>query len=193
MGMLPTSQVSMRADARRNYERLLNSAKVAFAETGTDVSLDDIARGAGVGNATLYRHFPTRDALLEAVLRELHEVMKTKAPVLLAEPDARAALDVWLTDFVDYSRTFRGLPDSVTASLNDPKSSLYASCREMLETAALLLRRAQSAGSVRMDIDATDLCAQAAGIAWACEKIGADGTREGRLLAMLSDGLRATG
>lgn len=191
MGMVPDSQVLRRADARRNYERVLCAAKDAFSEHGTDVSLDKIARSAGVGNATLYRHFPTRDALLKTVLREQQEGLKANAESLLTHPDPGAALDLWIRAFLEYVRAFRGLPDSVSRATRDPTSSLYASCHAILETAGVLLRNAQSAGSIRNDIDATELCAQTMAVAWAGEMTGANSLRQERLLSILSDGLRA--
>ncbi|HEY4458470.1 MAG TPA: helix-turn-helix domain-containing protein, partial [Pseudonocardiaceae bacterium] len=100
----PTRRV--RADAKRNYERLLTAARDAFTEHGTEASLDAIAQQAGVGNATLYRHFPTRETLLEAVLHERFEQLAAHEQTLLSAPDPACALASWLTEFVDYTKTF---------------------------------------------------------------------------------------
>ncbi|WP_443613007.1 TetR/AcrR family transcriptional regulator [Actinomadura madurae] len=98
----------MRADARRNYERLITTARVAFMENGTGASLDDIAKRAGVGSGTLYRHFPTRDALLHAVLRERIDGLLAHAEELLADPDPDAALGLWLRTYLSGAATPRG-------------------------------------------------------------------------------------
>jgi AcrR family transcriptional regulator len=98
----------MRADARRNYERLITTARIAFMENGTGASLDDIAKRAGVGSGTLYRHFPTRDALLHAVLRERIDGLLAHADELLAEPDPDAALGLWLRTYLSGAATPRG-------------------------------------------------------------------------------------
>src|SRR5881227_1228774 len=103
--------MGMRADARRNYERLLAAARAAFAEHGVDASLDDIARSAGVGPGTLYRHFPTRHALLEAVLGDAQATLLAEAEKLATEPDPDAALLTWMRGLATHSRTFRGLAE----------------------------------------------------------------------------------
>src|SRR5690606_31525652 len=116
-GRWPMDTRPMRADARRNYERLIETARTAFAEHGTDASLDDIAKRAGVGSGTLYRHFPTRDALLHAVLRDRIDGLLAHADELLSEPAhdpedearcAEAALDRWLRTYLAGAATPRG-------------------------------------------------------------------------------------
>src|SRR5213083_2740800 len=103
----------MRADARRNYERLLAAARAAFAEHGVDASLDDIARSAGVGPGTLYRHFPTRQALLERVLQEAQGVLVAAAEADADLADPHAALVSWLRRLADHSMSFRGLAEAL--------------------------------------------------------------------------------
>src|SRR6266702_4679594 len=103
----------MRADARRNYQALLSAANAAFIEQGADdASLEEIARRAGVGIGTLYRHFPTRQALLEAVYRDQVEVMSARAEELLADAPPGEALVAWLRALVDFGRTKRMLTRS---------------------------------------------------------------------------------
>jgi AcrR family transcriptional regulator len=180
----------MRADARRNYEKLLASAEAAFSRYGVDASLEDIARSAGVGIGTLYRHFPTRDALLEALMAERFEASRARAEELLHEPDPVRAVTAWLREFVQSSTTYRGLPASVAAVLNDPTSHLYASCHAMRAAAEQLLVRAQESGAIRTDVPPADVFLMASAVGWAGEQV-TDPVRTERLLDLLVDGLRA--
>jgi AcrR family transcriptional regulator len=180
----------MRADARRNYEQLLVQAEAAFSRDGVDASLEDIARVAGVGIGTLYRHFPTRDALLEALLSERFEQARASADELLTAKDPTRAVAEWLRVFIRGAGAYRGLPGSVTAVLNDPRSQLHASCQAMRDAAGELLARAQAAGGMRADISATDVFLMASAIGWAGEQVTDDPARTDRLLELLVDGLR---
>jgi len=182
----------VRAHARRNYEQLLTSAREAFAEHGTEASLRDVARRAGVGIGTLYRHFPTREALLEALLRSRFDALQERAGGLLGAASARDGLLVWLGELAVGSTTYRGLPESVMTALRDETSQLHASCAAMRAAGAALLRRAQEAGEVRADVTADQLLALAAGLAWAGERLPGPAATVEHLLAVVMDGL-ATG
>jgi AcrR family transcriptional regulator len=185
-----TSNRPMRADARRNYARLLDEARRAFADRGTDASLDEIARRAGVGIGTLYRHFPTREALLEALLRERFDGLTTLARNLLDATRPRAALLEWMRAFVDGISTFRGLTAALITPLRDETSDLFAACHAMRDAGAGLLARAQRAGQVRADVDAPELFTLLSGIAWANERSpDADPQRVDRLLDLVLHGL----
>lgn len=157
---------SMRADARRNYERLLAAALAAFAERGADdVSLEEIARRAGVGIGTLYRHFPTRPALLEAVYRDQVEALGALAGKLLAAESPGAALAEWVKALAEFSRTKRGLSKELMA--NSPYLPL---CKTVIsESSNALLERAQQAGAARSDITGSDLYRMAHGLVMAAE------------------------
>ena len=100
---------AMRADARRNHERLLTEARAAFAEHGTDASLEDVARRAGVGIGTLYRHFPNRDALVSAVFEDAVDELLTRSRQLLTDPEPCAALVTWLREMVTCRTSRRNL------------------------------------------------------------------------------------
>lgn len=180
----------MRADARRNYDLLLATARQAFDKHGVEASLEDIAKTAGVGIGTLYRHFPTRDALLEALLSTQFEKARASADELLTAADPVAAITTWIRGYVLGATTFRGLPDSVAAVLTDPTSQLYASCHAMQETAIKLLTRAQEEGLVRTDVSAFDAFLMANAISWAGDKVPGDPERTNRLLDLMMDGLR---
>ncbi len=171
-----------RADARRNFDALIEAGREAFAEHGVDASLEDIARRAGVGIGTLYRNFPTRDALVEAVYLDEVAGVASFADELDELPpfDALAA---WLRRFADYASRKRVLLDGLNRD-----SELLQTCREvMYQSGEPLLRRAQTAGLVRADIgidDAVRLVAGVAGVAFPSPE-----QRE-RVVDMALDGLR---
>src|SRR5262250_3013922 len=143
----------MRSDARRNYERLLAAAWAAFAERGSDdVSLEEIARRAGVGIGTLYRHFPNRQCLLEAVYRDQVVALGGRAAKLLAAESPADALAEWLRDLVVFSSTKRSLTKELLAVL-DTESSFLPVCKTVIgQSTGALLERAQQAGVVRADV-----------------------------------------
>jgi AcrR family transcriptional regulator len=153
-----------RVDAERNRERLLATAKAAFAKRGTGASLEEIARETGVGIGTLYRHFPTRDALVAAVYRNETEQLAGAAKTLSATHRPLEALEMWLNSFVDYMATKRGLL-AVLDSLTGGASALYAASTEQMTTALrMLMDRAVASGEARVDIDALDLLRAVAGV-----------------------------
>jgi AcrR family transcriptional regulator len=156
----------MRADARKNYDHLLAVARDVVAEQGADASLRNVARKAGVGLGTLYRHFPTREALLGALLRTSFDELTAKAGALEASSSIEAALVAWLRDFVVCAHKYRGVVSAMTAAIADPESALHASCVAMRAAGTQLLARAQAEGTARADIDGTDLFALAAALAW---------------------------
>jgi AcrR family transcriptional regulator len=180
-----------RVDARRNYERLLAEARKAITADGVNASLEGIARAAGVGIGTLYRHFPTREALLGAVLREHFAGLAARAEELQGAegPGARAALAVWLREFAEASTTVRGLSAVVVAALRDEGSELHAACDQMRAAVARLLARAQDQAGVRRDTGTGDVLAMAYAIAWVSEQMPANTDLTGRLMILLIDGL----
>jgi AcrR family transcriptional regulator len=182
-----TIQRPMRADARRNYEQILSVAKEVFAEDGPDASLEEIARRAGVGVGTLYRHFPTRFALQEAVLRDGIDELTAKADEFVDSPSPGDALTQWLqAQLVNDSRN-HGLGAAVVAS--NPEWNSSGSCQRMNASAAALLNRAQAAGEIRTDIDAPSLLHLVHGIALAHQH-APDTVQAEKLLAIMVDGLR---
>lgn len=178
-----------RVDAERNRERLLTTAKATFAKRGTSASLEEIARETGVGIGTLYRHFPTRDALVAAVYRNETEQLASAAKTLSAEHPPLQALELWLNLFVDYMATKRGL-HAVLDSLAGGTSALYADSAEQM-TAALrtLVDRAVASGAARVEIDALDLLRAVAGVSQG--GAGADwGVNAKKVVAILVAGIR---
>jgi AcrR family transcriptional regulator len=181
----------LRADARRNYERLLTAATEAFAEHGADdTSLEEIARRAGVGIGTLYRHFPTRQALLEAVYRDQVEAVRVRAEELLASEAPGEALADWLRVLVAFSSTKRNLTSALLESFGKD-SELLSSCSAVICGAAeILLARAQEAGVARADADARDLIRLVHAVNIASQHTSADPGQSDRLLGLILDGLR---
>jgi AcrR family transcriptional regulator len=185
--MTTSAQRPMRADARRNYERLLGEAKTAFLEHGAEASLEEIARRAGVGIGTLYRHFPTRLALQEAVYHDEVDRLCVAARTLLETEPPGEALGAWMRDFAAYASSRRGLMQTLKEVI-DKRSELFDRCHnEIREAAGAVLADAQEAGTARPEVTAADLLRLTHGISVATER---DPDSAGRLLSFLLDGLR---
>ncbi|GLZ46741.1 TetR family transcriptional regulator [Actinomycetospora sp. NBRC 106375] len=156
----------MRADARRNHDQLLVAARAVVGEHGAEASLREVARRAGVGLGTLYRHFPTRDALLEGLLRTEFDALAARAAELGTAASPREALVTWLREGVAWTVEYRGATELMVAAIEDPDSALHASCVAMRAAGTGLLTRAQEAGAARADLDGTDLFALISAMAW---------------------------
>lgn len=179
-----------RADSLRNRDRLLTAAKAAFGEAGAEAPLEDIARRAGVGIGTLYRHFPTREALVAAVYAREIEQLAASADALLAEGPAGRALGAWLNLLIDYMATKRVIAPALRADPGEG-SRLYASSGStILETLKRLTDAAHAAGDIRADIGFEDILRMMSGLSQGYEQPGWDaGAR--RLLSVMMAGLRA--
>ncbi|MFE3717200.1 TetR/AcrR family transcriptional regulator [Streptomyces cyaneofuscatus] len=179
----------MRADARRNVEKIVAAAGALISEHGADASLEEVARRAGVGSATLHRHFPSRQALLEAVFRDRVEVLCAKAGDLLAEPDPGNALSTWLRAVAAHAVANRGLGASL---MRDADPTLGETCHDMITNAGdALLTRAREADAVRPGITITQLLKLVGAIALATEQDTDGLTEADLLLAIAIDGVRA--
>ncbi len=146
-----------RADALRNRERILEVAKEAFTRQGAQISLDDVARQAGVGPGTLYRHFPTRDALLEAVYRTEVERLAAAAKTLSAKKPPIQALEAWMLLFVDYIATKQLIAPALNSLIGGPSQLYAASTTQITGAIETLVSRAIASGDIRPDLDALDL------------------------------------
>jgi AcrR family transcriptional regulator len=178
-----------RADALLNRERLLSAAKVAFAEVGADVSLEEIARRANVGVATAYRNFPTRDAIIEAVYRAEVEHLANAAPQLLAAMPAAEALHKWMHLSVDYVATKRGLASALGFMVNEGSELYGYSIGLLTQATALLVERAIADGAIRDDVTAIDLLRAQIGFSY--DKAHPDWQASARrLVDIFIDGLR---
>jgi len=182
----------LRADALRNRERILRTAMRLFSAQGIDTSLDEIAREADVGPGTLYRHFPSREALLAAALREQQEELQERARRAREITDSGAALGAWLSALQDYLRTFDGLPSPVLAAVKELGSPLCLSCTSLVTLTGEFLARAQRDGHARASVTADELFLSALGMAWVLNRAGACGTSREGLENVLAHGYLAS-
>lgn len=166
---VPLAQRPKRADGRRNYDGILQAARAAFESQGTEASLEDIARSAGVAIGTLYGHFATREALIEAAVREGLESLCASAAAQenSAEPDV--ALAAWFRQAVIHCSIYRGLVGFLASSSYHEGTPLHHSCVKMHDTGGRLLERAQRAGLVRADLTPEHLFTMLTSAAWARE------------------------
>ncbi len=179
----------MRADARRNYERIVATAREVFFEHGVDAPLDDIVKRAGVGAGTLYRHFPNREVLVEAVYRSEIEEIADQAYLLAKDLGPEDALREWFRELIRFHTERAGLAAALKAAI-DEDSETYRYCKQKLRDAAwALLEPAQAVGAVRSDIEAVDLMRLSHGIG-AAAKYADDASRD-RMLSVLMEGLKA--
>jgi AcrR family transcriptional regulator len=178
-----------RADGQRNRERLLETAKAVFADVGPDASLDEIARRAGVGIGTLYRHFPTRDAIIAAVYRREVEQLAGAATRLLESLSPGAALHEWMQLFVGYIATKKVMASALSAIVS-PTTDLYATSATLITDAMILLvERAAAVGDIRSDADPNDLLRALVGFTYGNTSPGWRPSAL-RLIDILMDGLR---
>jgi AcrR family transcriptional regulator len=175
------AQTVRRADARRNRGLILDAAKAAFARDGVDASLDEIARSAGVGPGTLYRHFPTREHLLCEVLHERQAVLLSRRDEALAMPGKADALRMWMTALRDYLSAFTGLPQPFIDAFEAHASPLAVTCQTLVAVTGEFLSRAQAEGAARQSVTAPALFLSALGAAFIHDKAGNYGTTPERI------------
>jgi AcrR family transcriptional regulator len=155
-----------RSDAQRNRERILETAKVAFTRRGADASLDEIAKQSGVGAGTLYRHFPTRDALIEAVYRSEVEKLAAAGRSFAAAMPPIDALRSWMLLFIDYIAAKHIIAPALNSVVGGP-SRLYEDSRNLIQAAMEeLVKRAKRSGDLRSDLDASDLLRAVIGVSY---------------------------
>lgn len=179
----------LRSDAARNRRRVIEAAHDAFLRAGVTASLDDIARSAGVGPGTLYRHFPTRDLLVLAVIENGLREIAALGTELAGSADPVAALRRWVQAYICQGGMFEGLARSLVAPPEDDGDGKDA-CRAARAAGAVLLAQAVAAGELRADADIGDVLDMAAAIAWVGEQPDRDEHKQQRLVQILIDGLR---
>lgn len=183
------AQKPLRADAQRNRDRLVEVAAAAFTKDGVDASLEEIAKRAGVGIGTLYRHFPTREHLVEVVYRREVEGLCHAAEELARDHPADVALELWMQRFVDYIATKRGLATSLRLLLTT-NSTLFSDTSGRVSNALRgLVEQAAASGAIRADVDASDVLHALGGI-YSAPNTPDWRDRSGRLVKLLMDGLR---
>jgi AcrR family transcriptional regulator len=179
-----------RADSLRNRERLIAAAKAAFTTTGPDVALEEIARQAGVGIGTLYRHFPDRGALMAAVYRREVEQLTASAETFLAERPPLAALEAWLHQLIDYMATKRVIAAALQASPGEGAAAYAAGGPAMMDALTRLGHAAVASGEIRADVEPDDLFRLVAGLSFGYDRPDWAASAR-RLISVLIAGLRA--
>jgi AcrR family transcriptional regulator len=181
----------LRADAQRNRDRVLKAARTAFGAEGSNVSLDEIARRAGVGAGTVYRHFPTKEALFEAVVFDRIDELAKEGRALSDDPDPGRAFSTFLERLGREGALKRDLVEALASDGIRLQLGEAPIVQALTDALAELLRRAQHAGAVRPDVDVDDVMALLTGAAYAICQSGADDDQTRRLLSIMYDGLRA--
>jgi AcrR family transcriptional regulator len=187
-GMPESQHEALRADAQQNHERILEAARVALTDS-SDASLNSIAKSAGVGPGTLYRHFPNREALVLAVYRHEIQELADLAPKLLEEHPPIVALRMWFDRLAHYGRIKHGLADVLHAATSD--GLVGESYGPVVGAITLLLKSCEQAGSIRRDVDPDDVLLMV-GFLWRIDAKGDWEERTGRMLDLVMDGLEAT-
>ena len=179
-----------RADAQRNHDVILSVTRIAVAERGANVVLEDIARDAGIGIGTLYRHFPTRQNLLEAVFLDEAIELRDRAEGLAVHESAFEALVGWLHCQLDFGARGRSMGAAVMNAKHTEGSDIQMACVEMREAGLVLLRRAQTSGEVKPDIDLIDVLRLMGGIVMANEH-APDPERVDRMFDVVIAGIKS--
>ncbi|WIY00667.1 TetR family transcriptional regulator [Amycolatopsis mongoliensis] len=179
----------VRSDARRNREKLVAVARNAFATADGTVALEAIAREAGVGIGTLYRHFPTREALVEAVYAAELDDVTASAPALLGQLPPEAALRAWMDRYAAFVETKRGMGDVLRASLASGRIATPATRRRITAAIGTILDAGALAGTLRAGVDPEDVTLLLLG-AFLSTSAGQDAERIGRMLDLIVDALR---
>jgi AcrR family transcriptional regulator len=160
----------MRADAKKNYDHILDIARSVIAEHGSYASMRDISRRAEVGLATLLRHFPTRETLFEALLCTNLDALTQKSAELETSSAPGDALATWVADWVAFARSYKGVVGMMASAHTNPESALYASCAAVHSASGRLLARAQAADAAREDMNGDDLFALMTALGWAIDQ-----------------------
>ena len=180
----------MRADARRNRDRIVEVAREIFRERGYDASLDEIARQAGVGPGTLYRHFPTRDALLDAVMQVwVDRVTDATDKALTFEGPARDFLVGWFEAYVSLISLHKGGPAKITSAMGSTDSPIATKTRVLLTSTQRVVDHLRVQGALRDGVDALQLCRLAGGVAVVADQGDLDPALVRPMLEVLADGL----
>jgi AcrR family transcriptional regulator len=180
----------VRADAQRNYDRIVEVAREVFRERGADASLDEVAKRAGVGAGTLYRHFPTREDLYDAVMKEWVEGVRAMAEKAAAsELPPRELLLSWFEQFVATISRSRGGPARLTAAMGDTASPMHGKCQALLGANATVLERLAAEGALRDGVDALQVSRLIGGVAAVADQGRLDSGAVRPMLEVVADGL----
>jgi AcrR family transcriptional regulator len=180
----------MRADAKRNYDRLVEAAREVFREQGYDASLDEVAKRAGVGPGTLYRHFPNRDALLDAIMQVwVARVHDTVEKALAFEGSPRDLLLGWFQEYVRLISMHRGGPAKITSAMGDPDSPIHTKCQVLRDAHGRVIAALREQKALRDDVDTLQVIRLVGGIATVADQSQLDDDAVRPLLEVVADGL----
>ena len=180
----------MRADAKRNYDRIVEVARVVFREQGYDASLDEVAKRAGVGPGTLYRHFPKRENLIDAIMQVWVESVDEAAEKALAsEGSPRDLLMTWFVEYVRLISLHKGGPAKITSAMDDPDSPIQTKCQVLRTAGDRVVQRLRAEEALRDDVDTLQISRLVGGVATIADQadLGDDAVRP--MLEVIADGL----
>jgi AcrR family transcriptional regulator len=180
----------VRADAKRNYDRIVEVAREVFREQGYDASLDEVAKRAGVGPGTLYRHFPTRDALLDAIMQSwVDRVGEAADKALTHEGTPRDLLLAWFEEYVGLISLHKGGPAKITSAMGDPDSPIHTKCQVLSRASDRVVERLRQEGALKEGVDSLQLCRLIGGVATVADQgeLGPAAVRP--LLEVVADGV----
>ena len=180
----------MRADAQRNYDRIVEVARQVFRERGYDASLDDIAKLAGVGPGTLYRHFPKRENLLDAVMQSwVDKVNDTADKALAHEGTERDLLVNWFQEYVALISQHKGAPAKLTSAMGDPDSPIVTKCQALASANRRVIDQLREDGALRDGVETIQVCRLVGGIATVADQSDLDAAAVRPMLEVVADGL----
>jgi AcrR family transcriptional regulator len=185
-----TGRKPLRADAQRNYDKIVETARAMFRERGADASLDEIAKRAGVGPGTLYRHFPTREALFDAVMRDWADRINADSDAAAASDlPPREALAGWFSKFVENVGIYHGAAAKVMAAMDDPASPIFRKCQVLVGANQKVLDSVREQGALREGVDAREVMRIVSGIATVVDQSGISAVDAEPMLAIVLDGI----
>lgn len=183
----------MRADAQRNRDRIVEVARQVFREKGYDAPLDEVARLAGVGPGTLYRHFPKRENLVDAIMQSWVDKVEDATDKALAhEGDARARLVNWFEVYVGLISLHKGGPAKITCAMGDPDSPIATKCQVLARAGGRVLDQLREESAIREDVEPVQVARLVGGVATIADNADLDPTAVRPMLEVVADGLLTT-
>ena len=188
--VLEPARRPLRADAQRNYDKIIETARQMFREKSTDVSMDAIAKRAGVGPGTLYRHFPTHAALVDAVMQDwANRVQASATQVIETGGTSREVLVAWLDQFYDHVSRYQGAAAKFGAAMDDPSSPMYRKCVALATANRSVLDAVGERGDLREGVEPREVMRMVTGIASVADQSGLSRDGAEGMLAIVADGV----